>query len=341
MKNKKPWLIILLIAIFLIANTVGCSKETVQPSGETNGQEEIETITLEIISAFERGSATAWYVEPFIKRVEEKSDGHLKIRWVGGPEVMAASDQAEAVMRGTMDMAIGVFSYYGDILPGAEAFDLTEYTPSEERENGAYELLEEVHKQINCQYLGKISSGRNFFLLSNKKIENLNDFNGLKFRASPTTSDFMEKLGIVPVMQPWSETYSALETGMVVGVGGPLTSFASYSLQEVVDYLIVHGFYDTTHSLIVNQKVWDSLPEYHQNVLHEVMVEWEPYAREYEQKAQEEVIKSFVEQGMELIELPDAIAQEYLKLASDAAWEMVKDRLDDATYQRYVDVLRK
>ena len=76
-------------------------------------------------------------IYPITERAKQRSNGQLTINYLGGPEVIPAQQQAEAVRRGVIQMSIVPFSYYDGLVPLGTIMELTELSPSEERASGA------------------------------------------------------------------------------------------------------------------------------------------------------------------------------------------------------------
>ena len=65
-----------------------------------------ETITLKLATYDPKTAVTVSAIPTFIKLVEEKSKGKLKVDWIGGPEVTPGNKQPAAVQKGVLDMSV-------------------------------------------------------------------------------------------------------------------------------------------------------------------------------------------------------------------------------------------
>ena len=336
---KKPRFVAFLLALTLAAVLIiaDCGFKPAAQAAE------IKTIKIRFLSSYEKTAPSGWYLPSMIDFIHKHPalDGKVVIEWIGGPEVIPIADQVESVMRGTIDMVEAQFSWTENVLRGSECIQASPYTHVEERENGVFEWLEKFLHTINVQHLGYSLTGGYLYLYSNKKITDLSDFKGLRFRASPATMDWMTSLGIVPIVMPWGEVYNALETGLVAGVGGPMGSVITNSLHEVLKYMPNHGAYVGRNGLFVNKDFFDRLPEFHQNGLRQAIKEWEPIIYEGQMRQQDRYKEICKAGGVELLEFPDAMAQEYVAHAYDSFWETKKKTLDPALYAELERVLRK
>ncbi|HPP06171.1 MAG TPA: hypothetical protein PLW88_02290, partial [Syntrophorhabdaceae bacterium] len=125
---KKLFLMACLILAFCLVSTISSAQ-----------------IIVKAVTAFPKNHLNNDTVQMFVDRVNERCKGKLEIKWLGGPEVIAAFDQANALKKGTIDMVLYYpFGYMKQIMPEAEAKGLTELAEWEERKSGAFQLWEEI-----------------------------------------------------------------------------------------------------------------------------------------------------------------------------------------------------
>jgi len=100
-------------------------------------------------------------------------------------------------------------------------------------------------------------------LLSNRQVRSRADTSGMKIRNAPTKmwNEMSRVLGGNPTNTAWSEAYSALEQGVADGAESPLAILYSSKLFETRPYISLTGHLVATTSIIMSQKVYDSLPE--------------------------------------------------------------------------------
>jgi TRAP-type C4-dicarboxylate transport system substrate-binding protein len=77
-----------------------------------------------------------------------------------------------------------------------------------------------------------------------------------------------KRLGYIPTPIPYAETYSAIQTGIADGqMGGG--SFQAWSFRDVNKVWVRYNDYFENHFIVINMKIWDSLPEDIQKGLQE------------------------------------------------------------------------
>ena len=140
------------------------------------------------------------------------------------------------------------------------------------------------------------------------------DLEGAKFRVmeSPLLIAQYQAVGANPVPIAFSETYTALQQGVVDCQENPLVSISQMKFYEVQDYLMLsnHGYLGTA---FIFSKVWfDKLPQAQQDILMTAAREAGAYQRE-RSAAREQCYLDGIKDagGTEVIELTDARKQAF------------------------------
>ncbi len=290
-----------------------------------------QTIVLKAVTAFPKTHLNNDPVPAFVDAVNKRAQGKLRIDWLGGPEVFAAFDQAMAVKNGTVDMALYYpFGYMKSIMPEADAKGLSELAEWEERKSGAFEVWSEIfEKRVNAKYLGRLHSNITFNVFTNKKIDKLADFKGLKIRVMPLYIPFMKSLGASPVTMPPTDIYTAVERGVVDGFMWPRVGMISWGLQEVTKYMVEPGVFQMEPATMMNMERWKKIPKDLQALIMEVIQEHEYIgtARNYMILDKEERVRE--KAGMKILKLSGADADNFVKAAYDNTWaEVLKSAPD-------------
>ena len=140
------------------------------------------------------------------------------------------------------------------------------------------------------------------------------DLEGAKFRVmeSPLLIAQYQAVGANPVPIAFSETYTALQQGVVDCQENPLVSISQMKFYEVQDYLMLsnHGYLGTA---FIFSKVWfDKLPQAQQDILMTAAREAGAYQRERSAAREQGYLDGFKDAGgTEVIELTDAQKQAF------------------------------
>ena len=284
-----------------------------------------ETFVLKAITAWPKTAieykAFTVFTDLVDQTVAKKYPGELKVQYLGGPEVVKPPDQAQAVQRGMVDMLYTSGAYYTNVLPEIDALKLTNYTPTEERANGASAYLNNLHeKKLGLHYLARLGLNVQFHLFLKKPIKTA-DLKGLNIRVSPLYLQAIRGLGGNPVVMPPSDVYIALERNVVDGYCWPIVGLREFGLQNQTKYIVEPGFYTVANPLLINLKVWNKLPQELKDVLNEASAEAEKkvVAAFAELARQERPI--LLKEGVQTLDLPPAEKQKFLRIAYDEGWK--------------------
>jgi len=282
------------------------------------------------------------YTKTFLAMVDDinqRGEGIVEITVKGGPEAIAMFEQPNAVRDGVVDMVHTPGSFYGASVPEIDAMVAARVTPMEARENGGAALMDEVHQQrFNVRHLGWIDGGIKFHIYNAKNFEfgedGVIDLTGVKLRDNPIYHAFFEALNATTASMAATEVYAALEKGVV-------DAAAWTSIGKFMKYRIDPEFYNTDIGVIFNKDSWDALSAESQALIQEVVVEWE--AKSWEDRQQDKLSDAaeLEKRGMEFVSMSPEASEKYLKMADDAAWGRMKERLDEMGGDSAYDELRK
>ncbi|MCW5689624.1 MAG: TRAP transporter substrate-binding protein DctP [Pseudolabrys sp.] len=257
------------------------------------------------------------------KMVEERTGGKIKIDILGSEEVVPALQQFDAVRNGVIDIALGIASYYNNTIPEAIGIQYNkDFLPADLRKNGYHDLMREVHmKKGNVVYLASASGnpGRAFRLYVKKNLDKP-DLSGMKIRVSPVYTSIVKGLNGTPVAMPPADVYSALERGVVDGLGWTYAGTLDYGFPEVAKYVIDHPFYSINSTIILSKAAWDKIPQDQRAQLDQIAADFEvAVAKYYEDYCKDEDAR-LKAKGVSFIKFsPEGVAK-FESAAYDAGW---------------------
>lgn len=261
----------------------------------------------------------------FIKRINEKGKGLIQIATpVSGPSSIPSRQAANAIKGGVVDIAMAPPSYFNGFVKGIEGMVTAEVDPAGQRKNGAFDLInQEFESKLGAHYIGQWGTAIKFYIFTNAPIKTLADFKDMRLRSSATYKPFFEGIGAQPVLISRSETFSALERGVVKGYANPIPEIQQMGWTEITKYRVDPGFYSSVGVTLVNKATWDSLNDQQKAVLSEA-AEWAERERgevlvAAEKKDDAELVKA----GIQIAKLPPDDAKKFVQTANDALWANV------------------
>src|SRR3981189_537144 len=131
----------------LIAGLVGASL-----ASNASAQE----VTLRAVSSFAEGTEFSKNFERFIEKVNSDGKGIIKINYIGGPRPRPPFQGGAAVRTRVVDIANVTGAFYTNLMPEADGFKLNGKPMSEQRKNGTWEYINQLHNQkLNSYYLAR------------------------------------------------------------------------------------------------------------------------------------------------------------------------------------------
>ncbi|MEO1494885.1 MAG: TRAP transporter substrate-binding protein DctP [Pseudomonadota bacterium] len=286
------------------------------------------------------------YTQTFLAMVEdinERGKGIVEIEVRGGPEAIGMFQQPAAVRDGVVDIVHTPGSFYGKNVPEIDAMVASRVTPMEARANGGAAIMDAAHqKRFNVKHLGWIDGGIQFHIYMDSEPKfgenGILDLTGVKLRDNPIYNAFFQELNATTSSMPSTEVYGALEKGVVDASAWTSIGLIQLKWDKFLKYRVDPQFYNTDIGVIMNLDSWNGLSDESKKLIQDVVIEWEQKsydARQADRVADETALK---DGGMTFVPHSEEAGKAYVKMAEDAAWARMKERVgDDPVY----DALRK
>jgi TRAP-type transport system periplasmic protein len=284
-----------------------------------------EEVTLRAVSAFAEGTEFSRNFERFVEKVNADGKGLIKINYIGGPRAVPPFEVGNAVRTRVVDMANVTGAFYTNLMPEADGFKLNGKPMSEQRKNGTWDYINQLHNQkLGSQYLARQFHNVPFHIYLNKKIDKI-DFSGLKIRVTPVYRDVVEAFGGTPITTAPGEVYTALERGVADGYGWPVTGIFDLGWDKVTKFRMEPPFYSVEVNVLVNLDAWKGLNDAQRKLLNDAALWLEGLDSE-----KVAVIKAERERqaaaGIQALDFGPAASQAFLDRAYEVAWQSVIKR---------------
>lgn len=134
-------------------------------------------------------------------------------------------------------------------------------------------------------------------IMSKKPINTPDDLKGLNFRMpnNATQLELAEAWGANPATISFSETYTALQQGVVDCVENPIGALKANSIDEVCPYINITNHFYAVNGLVMNAKIFDSLDADLQQILLDDATDFVEYSTKMVADEEEEVLQQMVE----------------------------------------------
>ncbi len=257
-----------------------------------------------------------------------RSHGKFTYKEYGGGVLHGQLEAFRALRRGISDYAI----CYGAL--EANGFEytkaLTQYGVAAQNPLVTTRILAELAPryftpefEAKGVYYGASVASAPSRILTKKPVRNINDLKGLKLITHGIPAETAKYYGYTPINISFTETYTALQQGIVDGVIGVDPAFIAFKLYEQASYLTLVDIASGAVDLCINRKSFDRLSPQNKATLYSIQ---QPLMMVIAKKAVSDLSKRanaiYTKHGVELIiPSPEEMKQwNNIGLASQAPW---------------------
>jgi len=286
-------------------------------------------VTLTAVSFLPKTHPLCSTIPKFVELVKQKTNGTVTIDYKGGPEVIAAVDQFEAVRTGAVDLLFTSGTYYEKQNLAQKGMYLTKVKPWEERTaGGLFDYMVDLHAKLGVQYIGRWHANLPFYFFLNKPISSVSELKGMKLRSTANYELFFKALGINGVTVDAAEVYTALERNIVEGFAFVLLGPRSSGWTQITKYYIDVPWWEGGNAaVLMNPKDWsDKLSENQRKQITEAQIEYEKYVYTTLTDMQTAEKAELEKSGVKTIDLPE----DQKKQLRDMAYKSMIDGLQAA-----------
>lgn len=218
----------------------------------------------------------------------------------------------EGVQFGSIEMSVQPVAYMAPIDMLSAIYDFPFFWPND------IEKLKAVHKGPATQMLGEALEKHNLVLLdvwhtgfmqwtANEPLNTLDAYNAKIARVMPSSlmSERQQLFGLTPVTMPFSETYSALQTGAIAAQENPIPTTFNMKFHEVQSHLTMtyHGTLDQFVS--VNKTWWEGLTEDCRAAVVDAVAAGNEVCLTETMRQEEAALEAMKAQGMTIVEVSE------------------------------------
>ena len=212
----------------------------------------------------------------FAKAVAEMTDNRFQIQVFAAGEIVPALAAADAVQKGTVEMAQTASYYYFGKDPTFAFGTAVPFGLNARMQNawiyhgGGMELMNEFYKKFNIYALPCGNTGCQMGGWFRREVKTVADLRGLKMRIGGFAGTVMQKLGVVPQQIPGGEVYSSLEKGTIDAAEwvGPYDDL-KLGFAKIAPFYYYPGWWEGGAMLhhFFNLDKWNALPASYKAIL--------------------------------------------------------------------------
>ena len=308
---------------------------------------EINEHTIKFATAGAKGSPIALGMDKFAELVEEKSGGQITVKRYPGGTLGGDVQTISALQGGTVEMTTMNAGILASVAKDFALVDLPFLFESPKEADAVMDGPVGTALAAKLPENGLVGLGYwelGFRQLSNNRhpITKVDDIAGLKIRViqSPIYIDLFNALGANAVPMPFTELYTALETGAIDGQENPAASILTAKLNEVQPYLTLTNHTYNPQIVMISGKFWDQLNDDERKLLQDATLEARDYQRKVSREQAGKAVEELKAEGMEVSELPPAEVAKFRDKAKPVA-DKYAAQIDPALVQQLLAEIAK
>lgn len=247
--------------------------------------------------------------------LEAKSKGAFKVATFPNSQLGSDREITQSCQNGELAFVVQNTAPQVNFVPKAAVFDLPNLFPNKKVARTA---LDKFQKDIEPEYakagIVMLGFGDQGFrvLSSNKAINKIEDFKGLKLRTMENKYhvQYWQSLGANPTPLPFSELYLALQQGTVTGQENPYEVIVATKLYEVQKYVIDTNHLFHTITIIMSKNIYDQLTPEEQKLVRDAAREVITWGREQADKRHADRVAILKKNNVQIIKLDEKLLGE-------------------------------
>ncbi len=310
MKSKSLKRFVLVCMVLFTIALVACGGEPAPDNtaaGNDNGYEEI---TIRYGNLYNEDTTQGLALNKTKEIIESQSGGNIKVDIFHGGVLGSEKDHIQAQKDGSLELLFSGTAGIGLYVPATAVFESWYSFESIEQMDEAvmslWDDLDKAFQQQGFKMLGAFYDGPRQ-ILSNKKINSLEDVQSLKLRApgAPIYVNSITALGAQAISMPLGDVYTSLQTGAVDAMEGTIDLITQQKFYEQGTYIIEDAHVFQPLFITYNLDSWNELSPQAQELIQEAVKE----SSEYQQKIYAENVgkqrDDLIAAGIEFLSVSD------------------------------------
>jgi len=299
-------------------------------------------------------ASLAFLNEEWVPKLEAMTDGSLSVELLPVDAVVPRRETPEAIGVGVLDGDLTSINYFsgvdpafalmGDLIAGYDSADQIQAFCAQ---GGGKEMLQKLMDTHfpGVHVVGCGAYAREAFV-SKVPINGVADFAGVKVRSPEgLAADVFKRAGAAPVSMSGSETYGALEKGVIDAAdNSAYANNDANGMHKIAKYPIFPGIHSTPIlQFTVGQQVWDELSEQEQTALETWYLAAYNSLRQYFDRLDRQLVARDKAAGdLTIIDWPQE-ERDKLRLIAQEAWEDFAAQSDLAreTYDAHIKFMKE
>jgi len=263
--------------------------------------------TIMVATASPLGSLHATALEKFKEVVEKESEGAITVKSFYAGAMGDEQANVKQLRTGELHVAVLYSGNLSPFAPTASVFALPYIFPKIEDAYKVFsdkeymnKVAELIVKQSKTRPLGWCVGGYRYLTNSKHPVKTIDDLQGLKIRVSPADTQLkaFRAWGVEPHPMAWTETFNALQQGVVDGQENPHSVNRDQKFWEVQKYITEIHYILWTGPIQVSEVWYQKLDADTKALVDKAALEAQNYEWKWSEE-QEEIAKAeCIKRGM-------------------------------------------
>ncbi|MFA6965177.1 TRAP transporter substrate-binding protein [Bosea sp. (in: a-proteobacteria)] len=285
-------------------------------------------VTIRYAHVGSEGDIQYWYAEEFAKRVNQRTEGRVKVQVFPNSQLGGAQETVDGVRSGAIPLAHHEFASLARLSPdiavfaapfayrdGTHAMNATDPAKSEVMK----ELSDKLVATANIRIIGRLYRGARQ-MTAKMAVYSPADLKDKRFRGVPLQlwTTMIKGMGAIPTPVEVGELPTALMTGMVIGQENPLTMINANKLYEVQTHVMLTSHMQNVLPVFINERTWQSIPEKDRAIISATAAEIGEETLKLGNEAETKLIDELKKKGMTFVTAADGLKVEDFRKAVSA-----------------------
>jgi TRAP-type C4-dicarboxylate transport system substrate-binding protein len=272
----------------------------------------------------------------FAKLVEEKSGGRIKLNYFPSGALGDWMEQIEANRMGTLEIGLNAGSTSYDPRTNLMFMPYLFATWDEARaaigsKGWLTPIFDELYSQIGLKVLGiylNAWDGMAYTKRVDKVVLTPDQYKGIKMRVPPIRifEVYIPTLGFISTPIAYSETFTALQTG-IVDARSACPAVEAYVMRDALSYWVATRDCFEYWFLTVNKDLWNTLAKEDQDILTAAADKVMGDQAQAAEKDENDFKKKLEAAGVKVYEVNQKQWEESAKVVRENAWPKIQEEL--------------
>ncbi len=278
------------------------------------------------------GSAQHELGKKFVEELEAATDGAYTAELFLNGQLGSEQNTVNDASMGLLDMSILAINNITPFSPTVGIFTLPYVIQGVDdaekliNSDVGQELIDNTIRDAGVRIIGWTYTGCRVLTNSKKPVATLDDLQGLVIRVpkNEIMIDSYNAWGINPTPMAWSETFTALQQGVVDGQDNPYLTVHSMKFYEVQKYVTDICYVFSIEPLIISEGVFQGLDPAMQEAMLAAGQAATEHSAQFLRDSEATIKEDLVAKGMEITEPDEA---DWIAKATEAVWPKFYDSI--------------